>query len=152
MYCFYHVKHTFAIQVPINWDKMSQSQQSRHKRMQKRDSHIIKKYLAIIKKEHDTLVTISKRGKYQIDTTLLDQITLTTKNRCNVKYDLKDKYTRISTDELQECRESAVGTYKSYLELSKIQNAQLAIDKPRKERGSFSRTILYNGGTEGVLV
>ncbi len=109
----------------------------------------IKKYLGIIKKEHNTLVTISKRGKYQIDTGLLDQITLTTKNRRNIKYDLKDKYPRISTDELQECRESAVSTYKSYLELSKIQNAQLAIDRPRKEQGSFSRTILYNGGTRG---
>ncbi|MCE7735370.1 MAG: transposase, partial [Candidatus Heimdallarchaeota archaeon] len=117
--------------------------------MQKRDSNIIKKYLGIIKREHDILVTISKRDKYKIDTGLLDRLTLTTKSRRKVAYDLKNKYPRISTDELQECRESAVSTYKSYLELSKIQNAKLSIDKPSKEQGIFSRTILYNGGTRG---
>ncbi|OLS27708.1 MAG: hypothetical protein HeimC2_10680 [Candidatus Heimdallarchaeota archaeon LC_2] len=117
--------------------------------MQKRDSNITKKYLGIIKKEHDNLVTLSNRNKYQIDTGLLDRQTLTTKSRIKVMYDLKSKYPRISTDELQECRESAVSTYKSYLELSKIQNAKLSIDKPRKEQGSLSRTILYNGGARG---
>ncbi|MCE7736860.1 MAG: hypothetical protein GPJ54_18395, partial [Candidatus Heimdallarchaeota archaeon] len=117
--------------------------------MQKRDSNIVKKYLGIIKKEHGNLVTLSKRDKYQIDTGLLDRLTLTTKNRRKVIYDLKAKHSRISTDELQECRESAVSTYKSYLELSKIQNAKLSIDKPAKEQGIFSRTILYNGGTRG---
>jgi len=143
------MKHTFAIQVPIKWDKMSRSHQLRYHRMQKRDSNIIKKYLGIIKKEHDNLVTISKRDKYQIDTGLLDRLTLTTKSRRKVMYDLKSKYPRISTDELQECRESAISTYKSYLELSKIQNSKLSIDKPRKEQGSLSRTILYNGGARG---
>lgn len=143
------MKHTFAIQVPINWDKMSQSQQLRYHRMQKRDSNIIKKYLGIIKKEHDNLITLSNRDKYQIDTGLLDRLTLITKSRRKVLYDLKHKYPRISTDELQECRQSAVSTYKSYLELSKIQKAKLSIDKPTKEQGLLSRTILYNGGSRG---
>jgi hypothetical protein len=69
--------------------------------MQKRDSNIIKKYLGIIKKEHDILVTLSNRDKYQIDTGLLDRLTLTTKSRRKVPYDLKDKYPRISTDEFK---------------------------------------------------
>ncbi|MCE7735624.1 MAG: hypothetical protein GPJ54_12145, partial [Candidatus Heimdallarchaeota archaeon] len=55
--------------------------------MQKRDSKIIKKYLGIMKKEHDNLVTLSKRDKYQIDTGLLDRLTLTTKSRKRVTYD-----------------------------------------------------------------
>ncbi len=82
------MKHTFAIQVQINWDKMSGSQQLRYHRMQKRDSNIIKKYLGIIKKEHDNLITLSNRDKYQIDTSLLNRLTLTTKSRRKVPYDL----------------------------------------------------------------
>jgi IS605 OrfB family transposase len=117
--------------------------------MRKRDSNIIKKYLGIIKQEHNSLVSLSNRGKYQINTGLLDRLTLTTKIRKKVKYDLKRKYARISTDEFQECREGAVGSYLSYLELTKIQNAQLPIDKPRKEQGYLSRTILYNNGARG---
>ncbi|MHA2250986.1 MAG: zinc ribbon domain-containing protein [Candidatus Kariarchaeaceae archaeon] len=136
------MKHVFSIQVPIEWDEMSQFEQMRYIRMQKRDSTIIKKYLGLIKKEHNSLVSLSNRDKYQIDTGLLDRLTLTSNTRRKVKYDLKRKYQRISNNELQECRETAVGDYLSYLELSKIQKSRLTIDKPRKRQGPLSRTIL----------
>jgi IS605 OrfB family transposase len=122
----------------------------RLERMRKRDSDIIYRYLGIIKQETTKLVSSGKSKKYIIDRSELDLLTLTTRNRKVVQYDLKASFPRISHDEMQECRDTAIGIYKSYLELQKIQkNARLPVDKPVSKRGIIPRTIKYNGGARG---
>ena len=90
-----------------------------------RYTRVISRYLGILQwlETHMTHI-ITKKRKWSISKKNLDLYTLTTRDRSKVQFDLKDQFKRISNNELQECRDTAVGIYLSYLELrSKQKNS-----------------------------
>ncbi|MHA2158610.1 MAG: zinc ribbon domain-containing protein, partial [Candidatus Thorarchaeota archaeon] len=85
---------------------------------------VIHALLGIIEQHEDKLLTGSK--KKRIHDGELDKLCMTavkTKGGCSqrivVPHDIKNRFPRISTNELQECRQTAVALYESYLALSK---------------------------------
>ena len=108
-----------------------------------RDARGMRKYLDLIEiYEKDIFEEVknkkTKKTSLKVDLVKLDTLTLTTKksikdNRIKVPHDLKKLFPRISHNELLECRDTAIGMYKAYLELSKS-------DKTHK-RPRIHRTI-----------
>ena len=84
--------HLISIQVSIN----SGPEILRLKKILSRDSQVIYKYLGIIKHNFGLLVLKSGSGKFRVDKSELDRLTLTTRDRKEVLYDLKKRFPRIS--------------------------------------------------------
>ncbi len=109
-----------SVKVPINWDCMTKRQRNRLGRITARDTRVIRAYLGVIERHKKTLVI---DGKYRrIDFRLLDRLTLTalrarnpSKRRLFVPHDFKARFPNISVNELQECRDVAIGMWDSYL-------------------------------------
>ncbi len=110
-----------SVKIPINWDYMTQRQQTHLDRITSRDTKVIKAYLGVIERNKKVLMT---GGKYnRIDATRLDRLTLTalrarnpSKRRTSVPHNFKARFRNISVNELQECRDVAIGMWNSYLE------------------------------------
>ncbi len=124
-----------SVKVPIKWGAMTDRQKTRLNRITGRDSRVIKAYLGVIERHEDKLLTGSKRTR--IDASLLDQLTLTASkgkaSRNCVPHDFKEKFPNISVNEFQECRDTAMAMWQSYLELEG--------SKPLRTRGYTSRKI-----------
>jgi IS605 OrfB family transposase len=101
---------------------MTKRTQKRLRQIVGRDTRVIRAFLGIIEQHEDMLLTGRKRNK--IHDGELDKLTITAlkmksgfSQRPNVLHDMKARFPRISTNELQECRQTAVFMYESYLEL-----------------------------------
>ncbi|MHA2150164.1 MAG: zinc ribbon domain-containing protein [Candidatus Thorarchaeota archaeon] len=110
-----------SVRIPINWDYMTQRQQTRLNRITSRDTRVIKAYLGVIERHKNVLVIGDKYKR--VDIVQLDRLTLTalrarnpSKRRVNVPHDFKTRFRNISVNELQECRDVAVSMWNSYLE------------------------------------
>ncbi|MGY5876005.1 MAG: transposase [Candidatus Thorarchaeota archaeon] len=113
---------TISVKIPINWDSMTKRTQQRLRQIVGRDTRVIRSFLGIIEQHEVKLLT--GRMKNRIHDGELDKLTITAikvkagySKRMTVPHDLKSKYPRISTNELSECRKTAVALYESYLEL-----------------------------------
>jgi transposase len=113
---------TISVKVPINWDAMTQRTQQRLRQIVGRDTRVIRAFLGIIEQHENELLTGRKRNR--IHDGELDKLAITaikTKagnvQRTIVPHDIKKRFPRISTNELQECRQTAVALYESYLAL-----------------------------------
>ncbi|MGY5855818.1 MAG: transposase [Candidatus Thorarchaeota archaeon] len=111
-----------SVKVPINWDAMTQRSRQRLRQIVGRDTRVIRAFLGIIEQHESELLT--GRRKKRVHDGKLDKLTMTalrTKagvgQRPSVPHDMKARFPRISTNELQECRQSAVALYESYLAL-----------------------------------
>ena len=110
-----------GVKAKIKTDLMSNNALIRLNQILYRDSRVIRDYLNIIKENEKSLFNTKKNGdfKEKIVDSKLDLITATTDTRPQVKHDLKEKYSRISLNELKECRDTATAMYNSYLSLKK---------------------------------
>jgi IS605 OrfB family transposase len=108
-----------SVKVPINWNKMTDRQKTRLNRITGRDTRVIKAYLGVIERHEDELLT--GRKKTRIDASALDELTLTASkgkaNRELVPHDFKKRFPNLSVNEFQECRDTAIAMWQSYLEL-----------------------------------
>jgi transposase len=109
-----------SVKVPIHWEYMTRRQQTRLDRITSRDTRVIKAYLGVIERNKSVLVTDGRFNR--IDAARLDRLTLTalraknpSKRRRNVPHDFKARFRNISFNELQECRDVAIGMWNSYL-------------------------------------
>ena len=107
-----------SVKVPIKWDSMTDRQKNRLNRITGRDSRVIRAYLGVIERYEDQLLTGKKRTK--IDTSQLEKLTITASrgkaNRSYVPHDFKVRFPNISANEFQECRDTAIAMWQSYLE------------------------------------
>ncbi len=107
-----------SVKVPIRWASMTGRQKTRLNRITGRDSRVIKAYLGVIERYEDKLLTGSK--KTRINSSKLDELTLTANkgkaNRSQVLHDFKVRFPNISVNEFQECRDTAIAMWQSYLE------------------------------------
>ncbi|TET08309.1 MAG: transposase [Candidatus Thorarchaeota archaeon] len=113
---------TISVKVPINWDAMTKRTRQRLRQIVGRDTRVIRALLGIIEQNENNLLTGRKKNK--IHDGKLDELTLTAikvrsghGKRSTVPHDIKARFPRISTNELQECRQTAVSLYESYLAL-----------------------------------
>ncbi|MGY5881388.1 MAG: transposase [Candidatus Thorarchaeota archaeon] len=124
-----------SVKVPIKWDSMTDRQKTRLNRITGRDSRVIKAYLGVIERNKDELLTGSKQTR--INASKLDELTLTTTkgktNRIFVPHDFKIRFPNISVNEFQECRDTAIAMWQSYLERGG--------SKPLRTRGYSTRKI-----------
>jgi transposase len=127
-----------AVKVPIKWESMTKRTRQRLRQIVGRDTRIIRSFLGIIEQYENQLLTGRKRNR--INDGELDKLTLTALRvnpgyspRLAVPHNMKAKFPRISTNELQECRQTAVFMYESYLELR------------RKKGRKASRPCVVNG-------
>lgn len=108
-----------SVKVPIRWHLMTDRQRTRLNRITGRDTRVIKAYLGVIEHYEDELVTGHKQTK--INSSRLDELTLTASrgkaNRARVLHDFKERFPNISVNEFQECRDTAIAMWQSYLEL-----------------------------------
>ncbi|OLS23951.1 MAG: hypothetical protein HeimC2_24660 [Candidatus Heimdallarchaeota archaeon LC_2] len=133
----------FVTSISIELDTKSFDSQvfPRLKQILGRDGRVMRKYLDLIEMyENDIFQEVrnkkTKKKFLQVDLVKLDTLTLTTKksikgNRTKVPHDLKSKFPRISHNELLECRDTAIGMYKAYLEISKSDKSH---NRPRIHR------------------
>ena len=128
---------TISVKVPINWEAMTERTRQRLRQTVGRDTRVIRAFLGIIEQNEDKLLT--GRNRDRIDDCKLDQLTMTalkvklgSEQRTNVPHDFKVRFPRISQNELQECRQTAVALYESYL-------------KPRIRGRKASRPTTING-------
>ena len=113
-----------SVKVPIKWESMTKRTQQRLRQTIGRDTRAIRAFLGVIQQHEDELLT--GRSKNRICGGELDKLTMTAiegKTGCNqrltVPHDLKVRFPRMSSNELTECRQTAVATYESYLKLRK---------------------------------
>ncbi|TFG98256.1 hypothetical protein E4H12_06650 [Candidatus Thorarchaeota archaeon] len=89
----------------------------------------------MIERYENELLTGSKQTR--IDASKLDELTLTasrgTSNRSYVLHDFKVRFPNISVNEFQECRDTAIAMWQSYLERGG--------SKPLRTRGYSTRKI-----------
>ncbi len=107
-----------SVKVPITWDMMTRHQKTTLNRITGRDTRVIKGYLGIIEQYESELV-IGKKSR-RINAGKLDELTLTASkgaaNRLSVPHDFKTRFTNMSVNEFQECRDTAIAMWQSYLE------------------------------------
>ncbi len=101
---------------------MTTRTQQRLRQIVGRDTRVIRAFLGIIEQYENKLQTGRKKNK--IHDGKLDELTLTAirvksgnGQRATVPHDIKKRFPRISQNELQECRQTAVALYESYLAL-----------------------------------
>jgi IS605 OrfB family transposase len=119
-----------TVKVPIRWDVMTDRQKTRLSRITSRDTRVIKAYLGVIERHERDL--LAGKDKKQLDAGKLDELTLRTELR-DVPHDFKTRFPNISTNELQECRETAMAMWKVYLALGR--------NKPLQAKGYSSRKL-----------
>ena len=124
-----------SVKVPIRWDSMTDRQKTRLNRITGRDTRIIKAYLGVIECHEDKLLT--GRNRTKLDASRLDEFTLTASKgeatRSSVPHDFKVRFSNISVNEFQECRDTAIAMWQSYLERGG--------SKPLRTRGYSTRKI-----------
>ncbi|MHA2143867.1 MAG: RNA-guided endonuclease InsQ/TnpB family protein [Candidatus Thorarchaeota archaeon] len=124
-----------SVKVPIRWDSMTDRQKTRLNRITGRDTRVVRAYLGVIEHHEDVLLTGRKRTR--IDASKLDELTLTASkgksSRSVVPHDFKVRFSNISVNEFQECRDTAIAMWQSYLELGG--------SKPLRTRGYSNRKI-----------
>ncbi len=139
-----------TVSLRIKTELMSVRECERLKRITARDTRIIRHYLRIIFHNEDRI--LRKNGK--VDTSLLDELTLTTskntqyKLRTSVPHDLKKRYPRCSVDEFQECRNKAIWTYESWKALK--DNSKKELGKPCF-KNKTPRTFFKGTGSRGTF-
>ncbi|MHA1637734.1 MAG: zinc ribbon domain-containing protein [Candidatus Thorarchaeota archaeon] len=113
---------TIAVKVPVNWDVMTKRTKQRLRQIVGRDTRVIRSFFGAIEQHEGKLLIGKKRNK--ISDGELDKLTMTAlrikkgqSQRLTVPHDFKNRFPRISQNELQECRQTAVANYESYLEL-----------------------------------
>jgi transposase len=113
---------TISVKIPINWDIMTERTKQRLRQTVGRDTRVIRAFLGIIEQHENKLLT--GRKKNRIHGGELERLTLTAlkvnpgySQRLSVLHDIKTRFPRISTNEIQECRQTAVSLYESYLAL-----------------------------------
>ncbi len=113
---------TISVKVPINWESMTKRPRQKLRQIVGRDTRVIRAYLGIIEQHENELLT--GRNKNLIHEGKLSQLTLTAlkvksghSQRPLVPHDFKSRFPRISSNELQECRQTAVALYQGYLAL-----------------------------------
>jgi IS605 OrfB family transposase len=113
---------TISVKIPINWESMTDKSRQRLRQIVGRDTRVIRAFLGIIEQHEHELLT--GRKKKRIHDGKLDKLTMTalkvkagSVQRPSVPHDFKKRFPRISTNELQECRRTAVSNYESYLAL-----------------------------------
>ncbi len=127
-----------------------------------RDTRVIKKYLNIIERYENDLISKvelkkiknkknGKKFRFVIDKGELDLLTATTEHRPSVLHDFKSFFPRISLNEMKECRDTACGIYLGHLESkSKQQNSgKPIINKPLPRSIGYRRFKL---NTESNIV
>ncbi len=106
-----------SVKVPIRWDAMTDRQKTRLNRITGRDTRVIKAYLGVIERHEEELLTGRKRTK--VNASRLDELTLTasrgTASRNQVAHDFKKRFSNVSVNEFQECRDTAIAMWQSYL-------------------------------------
>ncbi len=124
-----------SVKVPIRWTVMTDRQKTRLNRITGRDSRVIKGYLGVIEHHEDELLTGRKRTR--LDASKLNELTLTASkgkaSRIVVSHDFKDRFPNISVNEFQECRDTAIAMWQSYLTRGG--------SKPLRTRGYSTRKI-----------
>ncbi len=105
-----------TVRVPIDWGRMTGRQRRRLDRMTRRDTRVIRAYLGVIE-HHEREVVYAQGGgrRLRVDAGALDRLTLRTRERRQVAHDFKRRFPNISTNELQECRETAIAMWESFL-------------------------------------
>ncbi|MGY5855119.1 MAG: transposase [Candidatus Thorarchaeota archaeon] len=123
---------TISVKVPINWGVMTERTRQRLRQTVGRDTRVIRAFLGIIEQHEDKLLT--GRKKNRIHDGELSRLTLTALKvkaglgqREYVPHDIKEQFPRISTNELQECRQTAVSMYESYLKLKEKKGRNASI-------------------------
>ncbi len=113
-----------SVKVPIKWESMTKRTQQRLRQIIGRDTRVIRAFLGVIQQHEDELLT--GRSKNRICDGELDKLTMTAikvksgySQRLAVPHGLKVRFPRMSSNELIECRQTAVATYESYLKLRK---------------------------------
>jgi transposase len=113
---------TISVKVPINWRSITNRSRQRLRQIVGRDTRVIRAFLGVIEQHENEL--LAGRRKNRIDDGKLDKLTMTAfkvkagnGQRPSVPHDFKKRFPRISTNELQECRRTAVANYESYLAL-----------------------------------
>ncbi|MDF1540632.1 MAG: transposase [Candidatus Thorarchaeota archaeon] len=113
-----------SVKVPINWEAMTERTRQRLRQTVGRDTRVIRAFLGIIEQYEDKLLT--GRNRDRIDDGKLDQLTMTAlkvksgyQQRTSVPHDFKVRFPRISTNELTECRQTAVALSERYLKLKR---------------------------------
>ncbi|MGV9168428.1 MAG: zinc ribbon domain-containing protein [Promethearchaeia archaeon] len=113
---------TISVKVPIKYMSMTDRTQQRLRQMVGRDTRVIHAFLGVIEEHEDELLK-GKKGT-RIHAGELDKLTMTAikvkeryEQRLTVPHDMKERFPRISQNELTECRQTAVQMYESYLEL-----------------------------------
>jgi transposase len=114
---------------------MTDRQKTRLNRITGRDTRVIKAYLGVIERHEDELLTGRKRTR--LDASKLDELTLTASrgkaSRISVPHDFKVRFPNISVNEFQECRDTAIAMWQSYLERGG--------SRPLRTRGYSTRKI-----------
>jgi transposase len=114
---------------------MTDRQKTRLNRITGRDSRVVKAFLGVIERYERDLLTGRKKTK--IDASQLEKLTVTATrggaNRVQVPHDFKKRFPNISANELQECRDTAIAMWQSYLERGG--------SKPLRAKGYSSRKI-----------
>ncbi len=130
---------TISVKIPINWKAMTERSKQRLRQTVGRDTRVIRAFLGIIEQYESELLT--GRGRNRIQDGKLDKLTITAlqvksgfSQRTSVPHDIKKRFPRISTNELQECRQTAVSMYESYLKLKKKRG--LNASRPTSINGS----------------
>ncbi|MFO7835699.1 MAG: transposase [Candidatus Thorarchaeota archaeon] len=134
---------TIGVKVPIKYAAMTDRTQQRLRQIVGRDTRAILAFLGVIEEHEDELLK-GKKGT-RIHAGELDKLTMTAikvkegyEQRLTVPHDMKERFPRISQNELKECRQTAVQMYESYLEL-RYKNGQ-RVSRPCT-RVSSSRRI-----------
>ncbi len=138
-----------SVKVPINWEAMTKRTRQRLRQTVGRDTRVIRAFLGVIEQhEHELL---AGRNNNRIDDSKLDRITMTAfkvkagvEQRKSVLHDFKARFPRISQNELNECRVTAVALYESYLKLKtkhwrKVSRPSSVNSSRRIPRWMFSR-------------
>ena len=124
-----------SVKVPIKWASMTDRQRTRLNRITGRDSRVIKAYLGVIERYKEKLLTGSKQTR--INASKLDELTLTASrgkaSRSYVPHDFKVRFPNISANEFQQCRDTAIAMWQSYLERGGA--------KPLRTKGYSTRKI-----------
>ncbi|MHA2022973.1 MAG: hypothetical protein ACTSWQ_04860, partial [Candidatus Thorarchaeota archaeon] len=113
---------SISVKVPINWESMTERTRQRLRQTVGRDTRVIRAFLGIIEQNENKLLAGKNRDR--IDDGKLDKLTMTAlkvksgySRRTSVPHDFKVRFPRISTNEMTECRQTAVALYESYLKL-----------------------------------
>ncbi|MFW9887561.1 MAG: zinc ribbon domain-containing protein [Candidatus Thorarchaeota archaeon] len=139
---------TISVKVPINRDVMTRRTKQRLRQIVGRDARVIRAYLGVIEQHEDQLLTGRKRLK--IDDGKVDQLTITAlkvysgkTKRVSVPHDFKTRFPRMSTNEMVECRQTAVALYESYLNLRSIRGRKASKPTASNSTRRIPRWVFY---------